>query len=71
MTEADRQALRPRMLEVNTLVEEIRKEANARLEGSLQTLRGVHSLLRERLGLSYQLQILVLVLVTIELYWNG
>lgn len=48
-------ALRPRMIEVNSLSEQIRAEAKRSFEESSEALDRLTGLLREKLGLAYKL----------------
>lgn len=48
---------RPRMIEVNTLIESTRVNANRGTRDSREALKRLNSLLREKLGLSYKLEI--------------
>ena len=49
-------ALRPRMIDVNSLIVNIRAHAKKGLEESDQALNGLHEVLRDKLGVVYKLE---------------
>ena len=48
--------LRPRMIEVNTLVEAVRTQAGTAFKESGEAMDGLHKLLRDKVGISYTLE---------------
>ena len=49
-------ALRPRMIDVNSLIEQIRADAKRDFEESDEALNGLQKFLRDKLGLAYKLE---------------
>ena len=49
-------ALRPRMIDVNSLIVSIRADAKRGFEESNQALNGLHEVLRDKLGIAYKLE---------------
>jgi hypothetical protein len=55
LAHAELLAIRPRMIELNTLIEQLRADASKAVEESGDVLGRLHQLLREKLGLPYRL----------------
>jgi hypothetical protein len=55
LAHAELLAIRPRMIELNTLIEQLRADASKAVEESGDVLDRLHQLLREKLGLPYRL----------------
>ena len=49
-------ALRPRMIDVNSLIVSVRADAKRGFEESDQALNGLHEMLRDKLGIAYKLE---------------
>jgi hypothetical protein len=55
LAQAELLAIRPRMIELNTLIEQLRADAARAVDESGEVLNRLHKLLREKLGLPYRL----------------
>ena len=49
-------SLKPKMIEVNGLIDSIREDAKRDVTESLDAMQSLHKLLKDRLGLTYQIE---------------